>query len=141
MHLMPKKNSHGITKTEWLVAIGIFLVLFLVLDDTINNGKYASRTKVCQSNLGKVGQAILSFRAARGGRMPPNLAALSNKYILECPLTGTDYVYRSLDKPAADDVICWDSHPHEPQHNVFTFLNQPNRNILTTDGKVRHLYT
>ena len=68
--------------------------------------------------------------------MPPNLAALSNKYILECPLTGTDYVYRSLDKPAADDVICWDSHPHEPQHNVFTFLNQPNRNILTTDGKV-----
>lgn len=81
---MLKKNSHGITKTEWLVAIGILLVLFLVLDDTLNNGKYAVRTRGCQSNLGKIGQAVLSFRAVHGGRMPPNLAALSYKHIMIC---------------------------------------------------------
>ena len=138
---MQKKSSHGVTKVELLVTVGIFLLVFLALDDVVKNAKYTTRTKACHKNLTRVGQVLLLYRTAYGGKMPPSLVPLlggpKDKWIPLCPLSGSGYVYRYLAKPVAGDIVCWDSHPHKPEHSVFTFLNQTNRNILTADGNVR----
>ena len=49
------------------------------------------------------------------------------------------YQYRLLIEPNSADIICWDSHPHRPQHSVFVWLNHPNRNVLLADGQVKNM--
>ncbi len=134
-----QKKSHGLTKAELLVVLGIFLVFLVASSDTIGNAKYAVRSKVCHENFAKIGQAILVFRNTHNGKMPPSLAALPPKYSLSCPVTGAAYEYRFLPNPQPTDIICWDNQPQPPKHTVLTNLNKLNRNVLAANGSVRTL--
>ena len=135
-----------------LVVLGISLTVLLVFSDTVSNAKYNARVVSCKANFRVIGLAMHSYQASHSGKMPPTLKALQpilkSQSVFVCvlspseqtyPFRRTAYDYRFLGKPNGEDIICWDSHQHLPQHTIFVWLNRPNRNVLCADGQVKNL--
>lgn len=149
---MQTRTTRGFTTAELLVVIAVALVLFSVFGDAVSNAKYNARASSCKANFMVIGPAMQTYQNSHSGKMPPTLKALlpiiGSKDVFVCvlspskqtfPFSRDAYDYRFLSKPNAKDIICWDSHPHLPQHTIFVWLNRPNRNVLYADGQVKNL--
>ena len=139
---LQKRFTISFTRVELIVVTAIVLTGFLAFSDLVGNAKYRARTSSCKANLKQIGLAIQAHRDNHKGVMPAHLQLLllisKSRGVFWCSLTGY-YEYRFLEKPKNTDIICWDVKPHHPQHGVFVFLNQDNRNALFADGEVANM--
>jgi hypothetical protein len=133
-------QSKGFTKVELLVVIVVLLAIRLPFYDAVSDSPYRARDITCKSNLHQIVLAVLSYRAAHQHGMPPGLKSLlpllGSRAVFLCPVTEGGYTYRFINQPHAENIICWDSNPHQPNHSIFVWLNQERRNVLYADGKV-----
>jgi prepilin-type processing-associated H-X9-DG protein len=120
------------------LAVAAGIVSTLVIADRWNHGHDVSPALMCQSNLGHIGRACMTYAEGHGGQMPTSLELLTEggrqAYLqpkqLICPLCGRAYDYipgHTLSDPP-DSVVAY-----EPLSNH----EGRGGNILRLDGSVK----
>ena len=71
-------SSRAFTLVELLVVVAILALLMSLIVPTLRRVKELTRRAVCGSNLNNVGNALTSYAAANGGKLPPVGAWVSN---------------------------------------------------------------
>ena len=139
-----------------VAAIGVLIALgaLTVVD---RSGSYPERQKAseCRERLEEIYFRIKSYAKDHDGKMPESLREMvDGGYLIErdlvCPARekvsesgeggvegGTYYYdYRKASGLSGEEIMVFDSVPHDVPHKVFRFLAAPRYNVLLSNGEV-----
>lgn len=134
-------NSKGVTLSELLIVIIIFIATFILLTPLVNKIRDRANDIKCSNNLRLISLALHLYAADNNEDFPPSLSALYPKYIkdekiFDCPATSaigtaekSDYYYVQglTESSSPTDVIIYDRDGNHKKRG---------RNLVRINGSV-----
>jgi len=145
----PSRNivrAYFVGACVFILAVTVLgFVIFCVpyVDPRLSSGHILASRHI--SNMKQLALAINMYMVDHDERMPAELDALLEAGCLNDPRillrypTDRRIIYKRLDEPSLDDIVCWEPEPHVNQHKWLIYLTRQHRYVVRLSLRIDDL--